>query len=117
MNSYPNDLFITIVNTIAFLVFVYLCYFYIVALPKRHKEIINFLKERKQLLDVEIEFLEKFNRFDNIWDNFNRPLRGVKFQDDTFIMNLMLLEKDTRDRYVNKKAEIEAIDNFKMGEK
>lgn len=90
MNSYllDNILFIRVVNVIAFLLLVYLCYFYIALLPKQHKEIMNYLKERKHLSDVEVEFLEKLSRFDNIWNNFNRPFRGVRLKDDAFIEDL-----------------------------
>ena len=111
MNSY----LVSVVNTIAFFLLVYLCFFYIVVLPKQHKEIINFLKERKHLSDVEVEFLERLSRFNSIWDKFNRPLRGLKFQDDAFITDLIALAKDTRDRYASIKAKRDAIDNFKMG--
>ncbi|WP_297942756.1 hypothetical protein [uncultured Campylobacter sp.] len=110
-----NSLFIRIVNIIGFLFLAYLCYFYIVVLPKQHKEIVNFLKEKKHLSDVEVEFLESLSRFNNIWDNFNRPFRGVRFQDDAFIMDLMVLVKDVRDRYAIISAKREAIDNFKIG--
>ena len=110
-----NSLFIRIVNIIGFLFLAYLCYFYIVVLPKQHKEIVNFLKEKKHLSDVEVEFLESLSRFNNIWDNFNRPFRGLKFQNDIFIMDLMALAKDTRDRYASIKAKRDAIDDFKKG--
>lgn len=110
-----NILFIRVVNIIALFFLVYLCYFYIVVLPKQHKEIMNFLKERKHLSDVEVEFLEDLSRFDNIWNNFNRPFRGLKFQNDIFIMDLMALAKETRDRYASIKAKRDAIDDFKKG--
>lgn len=110
-----NALFISVVNIIAFLLLVYLCYFYIALLPKQHKEIMNYLKERKHLSDVEVEFLEDLSRFDNIWYNFNRPFRGLKFQNDIFIMDLMALAKETRDRYASTKAKRDAIDDFKKG--
>ena len=111
-----NVLFISVVNIIAFFLLAYLCYFYIALLPKQHKEIMNYLKERKHLSDVEVEFLESFSRFNSIWDNFNTPFKGVRLQDDAFIEDLMALAKDTRDRYASIKAKKEAIDNFKMGE-
>lgn len=91
MNFYlpDNVLFISaVIITIGFFSIAYLCYFHIVVLPKEHKEIINFLKERKHLSDVEVEFLESPSRFNSIWDNFNRPFRGVRFQDDAFIEDL-----------------------------
>ena len=110
-----NVLFIRVVNVIAFLPLVYLYYFYIVVLPKQHKEIMNYLKERKHLSDVEVEFLEDLSRFDNIWNNFNRPFRGLKFQNDILIMDLMALAKETRDRYASIKAKRDAIDDFKKG--
>ena len=117
MNFYllDNVLFISVVNIIAFFLLAYLCYFYIALLPKQHKEIINFLKERKHLSDVKVEFLEKLSRFDDIWSKFNRPFRGLKFEDDIFIMDLMALAKDTRDRYASTKARRDAIDDFKKG--
>ena len=117
MNFYllDNVLFIRVVNVIAFFLLVYLCYFYIVVLPKQHKEIMNYLKERKHLSDVEVEFLEDLSRFDNIWNNFNRPFRGVRLQDDAFIEDLMALAKETRDRYASIKAKRDAIDDFKKG--
>lgn len=118
MNSYliDNVFFISVVNIIAFFLLAYLCYFYIALLPKQHKEIINFLKERKHLLDDEVKFLESLSRFNDIWNNFNRPFRGVRFQNGAFIKDLMALAKEARDRYANIKAEKEAIDNFKKGE-
>lgn len=118
MNSYipDNVFFVSAVNTIIIFLLVCLCFFYIVILPKEHKEIINFLKERKHLSDAEAEFLESFSRFNSIWDNFNTPFKGVRLQDDAFIEDLMALAKDTRDRYASIKAKKEAIDNFKMGE-
>ena len=117
MNSYlvDNVLFISVVNIIAFLFLVYLCYFYIALLPKQHKEIMNFLKERKHLSNVEVKFLESLSRFNSIWNNFNRPFRGLKFEDDIFIMDLMALVKDTRDRYASIKARRDGIDDFKKG--
>jgi hypothetical protein len=75
----------------------------------------KFSKRKKHLSDVEVEFLESLSRFNNIWDNFNRPFRGVRFQDDAFIMDLMVLVKDVRDRYAIISAKREAIDNFKIG--
>ena len=119
MNFYlpDNVFFISVaIITIGFFSIAYLCYFHIVVLPKEHKEIINFLKERKHLSDVEVEFLESLSRFNDIWDNFNRPFRGVRLKDDAFIEDLMALVKDVRDRYASIKAKKEAIDNFKMGE-
>lgn len=118
MNSYipDNVFFMSAVNTIIIFLLVCLCFYYIAILPKEHKEIINFLKERKHLSDAEAEFLESFSRFNSIWDNFNRPFRGVRLKDDAFIEDLMALAKDVRDRYASIKAKKEAIDNFKMGE-
>lgn len=118
MNSYipDNVFFMSAINTIIIFLLVCLCFYYIAILPKEHKEIINFLKERKHLSDAEAEFLESFSRFNSIWDNFNRPFRGVRLKDDAFIEDLMALAKDTRDRYASIKAKKEAIDNFKMGE-
>ena len=120
MNFYlPDNVFFIIVAiiTIGFFSIAYLCYFHIVVLPKEHKEIIDFLKQKKHLSDVEVEFLESLSRFNSIWDNFNnRPFRGVRFQDDAFIEDLMALAKEVRDRYASTKAKKEAIDNFKMGE-
>lgn len=117
MNSYipDNVFFMSAVNTIIIFLLVCLCFYYIAILPKEHKEIINFLKERKHLSDAEAEFLESFSRFNSIWNNFNRPFRGLKFQDDIFIMDLMALAKDTRDRYASIKAKRDAIDDFKKG--
>ena len=118
MNSYipDNVFFMSAVNTIIIFLLVCLCFYYIAILPKEHKEIINFLKERKHLSDAEAEFLESLNRFNSIWDNFNTPFKGVRLQDDAFIEDLMALAKETRDRYASIKAKKEAIDNFKMGE-
>ena len=118
MNSYipDNVFFMSAVNTIIIFLLVCLCFYYIAILPKEHKEIINFLKERKHLSDAEAEFLESFSRFNSIWDNFNRPFRGVRLKDDAFIEDLMDLAKEVRDRYASIKAKKEAIDNFKMGE-
>ncbi|WP_103644476.1 hypothetical protein [Campylobacter concisus] len=118
MNSYipDNVFFMSAVNTIIIFLLVCLCFYYIAILPKEHKEIINFLKERKHLSDAEAEFLESFSRFNSIWDNFNRPFRGVRLKDDAFIEDLMALAKEVRDRYASIKAKKEAIDNFKMGE-
>ena len=118
MNSHipDNVFFMSAVNTIIIFLLVCLCFYYIAILPKEHKEIINFLKERKHLSDAEAEFLESFSRFNSIWDNFNRPFRGVRLKDDAFIEDLMALAKEVRDRYASIKAKKEAIDNFKMGE-
>lgn len=118
MNSYipDNVFFMSAVNTIIIFLLVCLCFYYIAILPKEHKEIINFLKERKHLSDAEAEFLESFSRFNSIWYNFNKPFRGVRLQDDAFIEDLMALAKEVRDRYASIKAKKEAIDNFKMGE-
>jgi hypothetical protein len=118
MNSYipDNVFFMSALNTIIIFLLVCLCFYYIAILPKEHKEIIDFLKERKHLSDAEAEFLESFSRFNSIWDNFNRPFRGVRLKDDAFIEDLMALAKETRDRYASIKAKKEAIDNFKMGE-
>ena len=117
MNSYipDNVFFMSAVNTIIIFLLVCLCFYYIAILPKEHKEIINFLKERKHLSDAEAEFLEDLSRFDNIWHNFNRPFRGLKFQNDIFMMDLMALAKETRDRYASIKAKRDAIDDFKKG--
>lgn len=117
MNSHipDNVFFMSAVNTIIIFLFVCLCFYYIAILPKEHKEIMNYLKERKHLSDVEVEFLEDLSRFDNIWNNFNRPFRGLKFQNDIFIMDLMALAKETRDRYDSIKAKRDAIDDFKKG--
>ena len=117
MNSHipDNVFFMSAVNTIIIFLLVCLCFYYIAILPKEHKEIINFLKERKHLSDAEAEFLESFSRFNSIWDNFNRPFRGVRLKDDAFIEDLMALAKEVRDRYASIKAKKEAIDNFKMG--
>lgn len=118
MNSYipDNVFFMSAVNTIIFFLLVCICFFYIAILPKEHKEIINFLKERKHLSDAEAEFLESFSRFNSIWDNFNTPFKGVRLKDDAFIEDLMALAKEVRNRYASTKAKKEAIDNFKMGE-
>lgn len=118
MNSYipDNVFFMSAINTIIIFLLVCLCFYYIAILPKEHKEIINFLKERKHLSDAEAEFLESFSRFNSIWNNFNRPFRGVRLKDDAFIEDLMALAKDTRDRYASIKAKRDAIDNFKMEE-
>jgi hypothetical protein len=118
MNSYipDNVFFMSALNTIIIFLLVCLCFYYIAILPKEHKEIIDFLKERKHLSDAEAEFLESFSRFNSIWDNFNRPFRGVRLKDDAFIEDLMALAKEVRDRYASIKAKKEAIDNFKMGE-
>lgn len=118
MNSYipDNVFFMSAVNTIIIFLLVCLCFYYIAILPKEHKEIIDFLKERKHLSDAEAEFLESFSRFNSIWDNFNRPFRGVRLKDDAFIEDLMALAKEVRDRYASIKVKKEAIDNFKMGE-
>ena len=67
-------------------------------------------------MDDEVKFLESLSRFNDIWNNFNRPFRGVRFQNGAFIKDLMALAKEARDRYANIKAEKEAIDNFKKGE-
>ena len=117
MNFYllDNVLFIRVVNVIAFFLLVYLCYFYIALLPKQHKEIMNYLKERKHLSDAEAEFLESFSRFNSIWYNFNKPFRGVRLKDDAFIEDLMALAKDTRDRYASIKAKRDVIDDFTKG--
>lgn len=118
MNSYipDNVFFMSAVNTIIIFLLVCLCFYYIAILPKEHKEIIDFLKQKKHLSDVDVEFLESLSRFNSIWDNFNnRPFRGVRFQDDAFIMDLMALAKETRDRYASIKAKRDAIDNFKKG--
>ena len=117
MNSYipDNVFFMSALNTIIIFLLVCLCFYYIAILPKEHKEIIDFLKERKHLSDAEAEFLESFSRFNSIWDNFNRPFRGLKFQNDIFIMDLMALAKETRDRYASIKAKRDAIDDFKKG--
>lgn len=118
MNSYipDNVFFMSALNTIIIFLLVCLCFYYIAILPKEHKEIIDFLKERKHLSDAEAEFLESFSRFNSIWDNFNRPFRGVRLKDDAFIEDLMALAKEVRDRYASIKAKKEAIDNFKTGE-
>ena len=117
MNSYipDNVFFVSAVNTIIIFLLVCLCFYYIAILPKEHKEIINFLKERKHLSDAEAEFLESFSRFNSIWDNFNRPFRGVRLKDDAFIEDLMALAKDTRDRYASIKAKRDVIDDFTKG--
>ena len=117
MNSYipDNVFFMSAVNTIIIFLLVCLCFYYIAILPKEHKEIINFLKERKHLSDAEAEFLESFSRFNSIWDNFNRPFRGVRLKDDAFIEDLMALAKDTRDRYASIKAKRDVIDDFTKG--
>ena len=117
MNSYipDNVFFMSAVNTIIIFLLVCLCFYYIAILPKEHKEIINFLKERKHLSDAEAEFLESFSRFNSIWDNFNRPFRGVRLKDDAFIEDLMALAKEVRDRYASIKTKKEAIDDFKKG--
>lgn len=117
MNSYipDNVFFMSAVNTIIIFLLVCLCFYYIAILPKEHKEIINFLKERKHLSDVEVEFLESLSRFNDIWDNFNRPFRGVRLKDDAFIEDLMALAKDVRDRYASIKVKRDAIDDFKKG--
>lgn len=118
MNSYipDNVFFMSALNTIIIFLLVCLCFYYIAILPKEHKEIIDFLKERKHLSDAEAEFLESLSRFNSIWDSFNRPFRGVRLKDDAFIEDLMALAKEVRDRYASIKAKKEAIDNFKMGE-
>lgn len=117
MNSYipDNVFFVSAVNTIIIFLLVCLCFYYIAILPKEHKEIINFLKERKHLSDAEAEFLESFSRFNSIWYNFNKPFRGVRLQDDAFIEDLMALAKDTRDRYASIKAKRDVIDDFTKG--
>lgn len=114
MNSYipDNVFFMSAVNTIIIFLLVCLCFYYIAILPKEHKEIIDFLKERKHLSDAEAEFLESLSRFNSIWDNFNRPFRGVRLKDDAFIEDLMALAKDTRDRYASIKAKRDVIDDF-----
>lgn len=117
MNSHipDNVFFMSAVNTIIIFLLVCLCFYYIAILPKEHKEIINFLKERKHLSDAEVEFLESFSRFNSIWYNFNKPFRGVRLQDDAFIEDLMALAKDTRDRYASIKAKRDVIDDFTKG--
>lgn len=102
-------------NTIIIFLLVCLCFYYIAILPKEHKEIIDFLKERKHLSDAEAEFLESLSRFNSIWDNFNRPFRGVRLKDDAFIEDLMALAKETRDRYASIKAKRDVIDDFTKG--
>lgn len=117
MNSHipDNVFFMSAVNTIIIFLLVCLCFYYIAILPKEHKEIINFLKERKHLSDAEAEFLESFSRFNSIWYNFNKPFRGVRLKDDAFIEDLMALAKDTRDRYASIKAKRDVIDDFTKG--
>lgn len=117
MNSYipDNVFFMSALNTIIIFLLVCLCFYYIAILPKEHKEIIDFLKERKHLSDAEAEFLESLSRFNSIWDNFNRPFRGVRLKDDAFIEDLMALAKDTRDRYASIKAKRDVIDDFTKG--
>lgn len=117
MNSYipDNVFFMSALNTIIIFLLVCLCFYYIAILPKEHKEIIDFLKERKHLSDAEAEFLESLSRFNSIWDNFNRPFRGVRLKDDAFIEDLMALAKETRDRYASIKAKRDVIDDFTKG--
>jgi len=106
-----NGIVIGAINIIIFFCLIYLCYFYFVALPKQHKEIISFLEEKKHLSKDEVEFLESFSKFDDIWNSFNRPLRGVKFEDDVYIADLIYLSEEVKKRY----AQRQIYCNFRAG--
>ena len=92
-----------------FVVIIFLAYFYLFKLPARQKEIIDFLERKNHLDENEIAYLKSLSRFDNIWSKFNIPAKGINFNNNAFIDDLMEFvvlvkgkysEQRTRDNFI-----------------